>query len=58
MVDEGAAALDFALASDDGSTVKLSDFRGKPVVLFFYPKDDSVGRIGSNGRAFGAATEV
>ena len=45
MVEEGAAAPDFALASDDGSTVKLSDFRGKPVVLFFYPKDDSVGRI-------------
>ena len=58
MVEEGAAAPDFALASDDGSTVKLSDFRGKPVVLFFYPKDDSAGRIDSNGRAFGAATEV
>jgi len=41
MVEEGAAAPDFALASDDGSTVKLSDFRGKPVVLFF-PK----GRLG------------
>jgi peroxiredoxin Q/BCP len=43
MVEEGAAAPDFALASDDGSTVKLSDFRGKPVVLFFYPKDDTPG---------------
>ena len=36
--------FDFALTTDDGSTVKLSELRGKPVVLYFYPKDDSRGR--------------
>jgi peroxiredoxin Q/BCP len=29
------------LTSDNGEQVKLSDLRGKPVVLYFYPKDDS-----------------
>jgi thioredoxin-dependent peroxiredoxin len=43
MIDEGTQAPDFALASDDGSTVRLSDLRGKPVVLYFYPKDDTPG---------------
>jgi peroxiredoxin Q/BCP len=43
MVEEGTAAPDFELESDDGSTVKLSDFRGTPVVLYFYPKDDTPG---------------
>jgi peroxiredoxin Q/BCP len=42
MVEEGQAAPDFALASDSGEEVRLSDFRGKPVVLYFYPKDDSL----------------
>jgi peroxiredoxin len=37
MVEEGAAAPDFELTSDSGERVKLSDFRGKPVVLYFYP---------------------
>jgi peroxiredoxin len=41
MIDEGTAAPDFELRSDDGSTVRLSDLRGKPVVLYFYPKDDT-----------------
>jgi peroxiredoxin Q/BCP len=39
----GDAAPEFALLSDDGKTVKLSDFRGKTVVLYFYPKDDTPG---------------
>src|SRR5262249_28977151 len=39
----GAAAPDFELPSDSGATVKLSDFRGKRVVLYFYPKDDTPG---------------
>jgi len=40
---EGELAPDFELAADDGSTVKLSDFRGQKVVLYFYPKDDTPG---------------
>ena len=43
MVDEGKPAPDFELTSDTGEHVKLSDFRGKPVVLYFYPKDDTPG---------------
>ena len=43
MVEEGKVAPDFELKSDAGETVKLSDLRGKPVVLYFYPKDDTPG---------------
>jgi peroxiredoxin Q/BCP len=43
MVEEGKPAPDFELTSDAGERVKLSDFRGKPVVLYFYPKDDTPG---------------
>ncbi|HZB23891.1 MAG TPA: thioredoxin-dependent thiol peroxidase [Gaiellaceae bacterium] len=43
MIEEGKAAPDFELTSDSGEKVKLSDFRGKPVVLYFYPKDDTPG---------------
>ena len=43
MVEEGKPAPDFELASDSGETVRLSDLRGKPVVLYFYPKDDTPG---------------
>jgi peroxiredoxin Q/BCP len=42
-VEEGETAPDFTLPSDDGGQVKLSDLRGKPVVLYFYPKDDTPG---------------
>jgi peroxiredoxin Q/BCP len=42
-VEEGETAPDFTLAADDGRQVKLSDLRGKPVVLYFYPKDDTSG---------------
>jgi peroxiredoxin Q/BCP len=42
-VEEGESAPDFTLPSDDGRQVKLSDLRGKPVVLYFYPKDDTPG---------------
>ena len=41
MVEEGGPAPDFELASDNGERVKLSNLRGKPVVLYFYPEDDS-----------------
>ena len=43
MIEEGKPAPDFTLAADDGTTVKLSELRGKPVVLYFYPKDDTPG---------------
>ena len=43
MVEEGKTAPDFELTSDAGETVRLSDLRGKPVVLYFYPKDDTPG---------------
>ena len=43
MVEEGKPAPDFELNTDSGESVKLSDFRGKPVVLYFYPKDDTPG---------------
>ncbi len=40
---EGAMAPDFTLPASTGKKVKLSDFRGKSVVLYFYPKDDTPG---------------
>ena len=43
MVEEGEPAPDFELSGDDGETVRLSELRGKPVVLYFYPKDDTPG---------------
>jgi thioredoxin-dependent peroxiredoxin len=43
MVEEGKPAPDFELQSDSGEMVKLSDLRGKQVVLYFYPKDDTPG---------------
>ena len=43
MVEEGAPAPDFELTSDEGETVTLSALRGKPVVLYFYPRDDTPG---------------
>jgi peroxiredoxin Q/BCP len=39
----GDLAPDFALPDENGKTVKLSDFRGKRVVLYFYPADDTSG---------------
>jgi peroxiredoxin Q/BCP len=36
-------APDFALPDDTGTTRHLSDFRGKPLILYFYPKDDTPG---------------
>jgi len=43
MIEEGKEAPDFELQSDAGETVRLADLRGKPVVLYFYPKDDTPG---------------
>ena len=39
----GVEAPDFTLPRDGGGTLSLSGFRGRPVVLFFYPKDDTEG---------------
>ena len=43
MVEEGKPAPDFELTSDSGERVRLSSLHGKPVVLYFYPKDDTPG---------------
>jgi peroxiredoxin Q/BCP len=42
-LEAGAKAPAFSLQADDGSTVKLSDFKGKTVVLYFYPRADTPG---------------
>ena len=43
MIEAGTQAPDFELQDQDGQTVKLSQFRGSPVVLYFYPKADTPG---------------
>src|ERR1700740_1150246 len=43
MIAEGQEAPDFELRSDSCETVTLSSLRGRPVVLYFYPKDDTPG---------------
>ena len=43
MIEEGAQAPDFTLPNQDGEDVSLSDFAGRTVVLYFYPKADTPG---------------
>jgi peroxiredoxin Q/BCP len=43
MLQENTLAPDFTLQTEDGSEVSLSDYLGKKVVLYFYPKDDTPG---------------
>lgn len=43
MISKGKPAPDFTLEADEGGTVTLSKLRGKKVVLYFYPKDDTPG---------------
>jgi thioredoxin-dependent peroxiredoxin len=45
VIEEGKQAPQFALTSDTGDTVTLESLRGKPVVLYFYPKDDTLSSI-------------
>ena len=47
-LSEGDLAPDFTLPLDDGSTFQLAAQRGKPVVLYFYPQDDSGGCVDEN----------
>ena len=42
-VKVGDTAPDFTLPSQNGTPVSLNNFRGKPVILYFYPKDDTPG---------------
>lgn len=43
MVDVGDKAPDFSMATDGGGTVSLADLKGRKVVVYFYPKDDTPG---------------
>jgi peroxiredoxin Q/BCP len=43
MLEPGAKAPEFSLPADDGRTIALKDLRGRTVVLYFYPKDDTSG---------------
>ena len=43
MIEAGTSAPDFTLPDQEGDDVSLSDFRGSPVVLYFYPKADTPG---------------
>lgn len=42
-IEEGSKAPSFDLPTDGGGQVSLADLRGKPAVLYFYPKDDTAG---------------
>ena len=56
MLNIGMKAPDFTLPDQDGTPVSLSDFRGKKVVLYFYPKDNTPG-CSRQACAFAAAYE-
>lgn len=43
MITEGTKAPDFALPDDTGEKVRLSKLKGRPIVVYFYPKDDTSG---------------
>ena len=43
MVTEGSRAPDFTLPTDDGGDITLASLRGKKVILYFYPRDDTPG---------------
>lgn len=56
MLNEGDQAPDVTLAMTDGTTRTLSDWRGKALVLYFYPKDDTPGCT-TEAQAFTAAID-
>lgn len=56
MPETGEKAPDFTLPRDGGGEISLTDFRGKPVVLYFYPRDDTPGCT-TEGKDFTAAGE-
>ena len=56
MIETGMKAPEFVLSSNEGKLIKLSDFRGKKVVLYFYPKDNTPGCT-RQACAFAAAYE-
>ncbi len=43
MLEDGKKAPDFSLPDADGKTVRLASLKGRPVVVYFYPKDDTSG---------------
>jgi thioredoxin-dependent peroxiredoxin len=43
LIDEGKKAPAFSLEDQDGKTHKLADYAGRPLVIYFYPKDDTPG---------------
>ncbi len=52
MPSEGSTAPDFTLPSREGSSVSLKDYRGKWVVLYFYPKDQTRGMFSGKRTTF------
>ena len=56
-IDEGSAAPDFELEGDAGERIRLSAFRGRPVVLYVYPKDDTRASNCSSGEPQPGALE-
>ncbi len=57
MLEIGAKAPDFTLSDKDGNAVSLSDFAGKKVILYFYPKDNTPGCM-RQACAFAASFEA
>jgi thioredoxin-dependent peroxiredoxin len=44
LIEQGSPAPDFELPDQDGNPVRLSEYRGSPIVLYIYPKADTPGR--------------
>lgn len=51
MLQQGSSAPDFSLPDQDGNEVSLADLRGQTVVLYFYPRADTMSYNCSNGSA-------